>query len=71
VALSGITAFLHTKGMTTQGLDSWAALSGLSAQEAVVIGIVLAGRPIGHERDAPTAQGSHPWYKRPSGSHGG
>ena len=43
VALSGVSAFLHTRASTTTGLAVWGALSGLSAVAAVYVGILLAG----------------------------
>lgn len=43
VALSGISAFLHTRATSTRGLAVWGALSGLSALSAVYVGILLAG----------------------------
>jgi len=43
VALSGVSAFLHTRASTTTGLAVWGALSGLSALAAVYVGILLAG----------------------------
>jgi putative copper export protein len=43
VALSGVSAFLHTRATTTRGLAIWGALSGLSAIAAVYVGILLAG----------------------------
>ena len=43
VALSGVSAFLHTRATTTTGLAVWGALSGLSAIAAVYVGILLAG----------------------------
>lgn len=43
VALSGVSAFLHTHASTTLGLALWGALSGLSALSVVYVGILLAG----------------------------
>jgi putative copper export protein len=43
VALSGVSAFLHTRASTTTGLAVWGALSGFSALAAVYVGILLAG----------------------------
>jgi putative copper export protein len=43
VALSGVSAFLHTRAKSTTGLAVWGALSGLSAIAAVYVGILLAG----------------------------
>jgi putative copper export protein len=43
VALSGVSAFLHTRASTPRGLAVWGALSGLSALGAALVGIVLAG----------------------------
>jgi len=43
VALSGVSAFLHTRARTSTGLAVWGALSGLSAIAAVYVGILLAG----------------------------
>ena len=43
VALSGVSAFLHTRASSTTGLAVWGALSGFSALAAVYVGILLAG----------------------------
>jgi putative copper export protein len=43
VALSGVSAFVHTRARTTTGLAVWGAISGLSAVAAVYVGILLAG----------------------------
>lgn len=43
VALSGITAFEHTRATTTKGLAVFGALTGLSALGALFVGILLAG----------------------------
>ena len=43
VALSGITAYEHTRATTTKGLAVFGALTGLSALGALFVGILLAG----------------------------
>lgn len=43
VALSGISAFLHTRARSRRGLALWGALSGLSAIGALFLGILLTG----------------------------
>ncbi len=43
VAVSGVTAYLHTRARTTGGLAVFGALTGLSALAALVLGVVLAG----------------------------
>jgi putative copper export protein len=43
VALSGISAFLHSISKSRAGLAVWGALSGLSALTALVLGVVLHG----------------------------
>jgi len=43
VALSGVSAFLHSVSRSKAGLAIWGALAGLSAIAAVFFGILLAG----------------------------
>ena len=43
VALSGISAALHTRAATKQALAVWGALSGLSALLALFYGVQLRG----------------------------
>lgn len=43
VALSGVSAFLHSVSKSKAGLALWGALAGLSAIAAVFFGILLAG----------------------------
>jgi putative copper export protein len=43
VALSGISAALHTRAATRRGLAIWGALSGLSALLALFYGVQLHG----------------------------
>ena len=43
VALSGVSAFLHSVSKSKAGLAIWGALAGLSAIAAVFFGILLAG----------------------------
>ena len=43
VALSGVSAFLHSTAKSKAGLAVWGALAGLSAMAALFFGIVLAG----------------------------
>lgn len=43
VALSGVSAFLHSVSKSKAGLAVWGALAGLSAIAAVFFGILLAG----------------------------
>jgi hypothetical protein len=43
VAISGATAFLHTRARSTVGLAVFGALTGASALAALFIGILLAG----------------------------
>jgi putative copper export protein len=43
VAVSGLTAYLHTRARTTAGLAVFGALTGASALTALVLGVVLAG----------------------------
>ena len=42
VALSGISAFLHTVSKSRRGLAIWGALGGLAALGALFLGIMLA-----------------------------
>ena len=43
VAVSGITAFLHTRARSTAGLAVFGTLTALSALGALFLGILLAG----------------------------
>jgi putative copper export protein len=43
VALSGISAYAHTRASSTKGLAIFGALAGLSALGALFVGILLAG----------------------------
>lgn len=43
VALSGISAYAHTRATSTKGLAIFGALTGLSALGALFVGILLAG----------------------------
>lgn len=43
VALSGISAYAHTRATGTKGLAIFGALTGLSALGALFVGILLAG----------------------------
>jgi putative copper export protein len=43
VAISGVTAWLHTRARSTAGIAVFGALSGLSALAALFLGILLAG----------------------------
>ncbi len=43
VALSGVSAWLHTRARTTVGLAVWGALTGMTALGALFLGVVLAG----------------------------
>lgn len=43
VALSGVSAFLHSMSRSKAGLAVWGALAGASAIAAVFFGILLAG----------------------------
>jgi putative copper export protein len=43
VAVSGVTAFLHTRSRGTVGLAVFGALTGVSALAALFVGIMLAG----------------------------
>lgn len=43
VALSGLSAFFHSRSRTTAGLAVWGAMSGLTAVGALVLGVFLAG----------------------------
>lgn len=43
VALSGVSAFLHSVSKSKAGLAAWGAIAGLSAIAAVFFGILLAG----------------------------
>ena len=43
VALSGISAYLHSRARSTAGLAIWGALTGLTALSALFLGILLAG----------------------------
>lgn len=43
VALSGITAYEHTRATSTKGLAIFGALTGLTALGALFVGILLAG----------------------------
>lgn len=42
VAISGVSAYIHTKAKSTVGLAVWGSISGLSAVAALVIGVFLA-----------------------------
>ncbi|MHB1614854.1 MAG: hypothetical protein ACYCYA_11150 [Actinomycetes bacterium] len=42
VALSGVTAVLHSRSRTTVGLAVWGALTGLTALSALFLGVLLA-----------------------------
>jgi putative copper export protein len=42
VALSGVSAYLHTKATTKAGLAVWGAATGLFALASLFVGIVLA-----------------------------
>lgn len=42
VALSGVSAYLHTKASSKKGLAIWGAATGLFAMAALFMGIVLA-----------------------------
>lgn len=42
VAISGISAYVHTKAKSTVGLAVWGTVSGLSAVAALVMGVFLA-----------------------------
>jgi putative copper export protein len=42
-AISGISAFLHSRAKSVQQLALWGSLSGISAVAALVLGIILAG----------------------------
>jgi putative copper export protein len=43
VAVSGVSAALHSISKSKQGLAIWGAISGLSAVAALFLGILLAG----------------------------
>ena len=43
VAMSGISALLHSRAKSTAGLAIWGALTGLTALSALFLGILLAG----------------------------
>lgn len=43
VALSGGTAYLHTKAKSNIGLAVWGSLTGLTALSATYLGVLLAG----------------------------
>jgi putative copper export protein len=43
VAVSGVTAWLHTRARTRTGLAVFGALTGLTALAALLLGVVLAG----------------------------
>ena len=43
VALSGVSAFLHSVSRSKAGLAVWGAIAGLTAIAAVFFGILLAG----------------------------
>lgn len=43
VAVSGGTAFLHTRSRTTTGLAVFGALTGISALAALFLGVLLSG----------------------------
>ncbi|WP_020659064.1 hypothetical protein [Amycolatopsis benzoatilytica] len=43
VALSGITAFLHSRARSSAGLAVFGALTGVSALAALFVGVLLAG----------------------------
>lgn len=43
VAVSGLSAWLHTRSRTPAGLAVFGALTGLSALAALLLGVVLAG----------------------------
>jgi hypothetical protein len=43
VAISGLSAWLHSRSRSTAGLAVFGALTGLSALAALLLGVVLAG----------------------------
>ena len=43
VAISGVTAALHTRAKSTAGLAVFGALTGISALAALFLGVLLAG----------------------------
>jgi len=43
VAVSGLTAFLHTRARSARGRAFYGALTGLSALAALFLGVLLAG----------------------------
>lgn len=43
VALSGLSAWLHTRARTRRGLAVWGGVTGVSAVAALVLGVFLAG----------------------------
>jgi hypothetical protein len=43
VALSGLSAWLHTVSKTPKGLALWGALTGTSALAALFLGVMLHG----------------------------
>lgn len=43
VALSGISAWLHTRARSSRGLALWGGLTGLTALGALFLGVLLAG----------------------------
>lgn len=44
VAVSGVSAFLHTRATSRRGLAVWGALSGVSALAVLLFGVLLAGQ---------------------------
>jgi putative copper export protein len=43
VAVSGVTAYLHSRARSTAGLAVYGALTGISALGALFLGVLLAG----------------------------
>lgn len=43
VAVSGLSAWLHTRARTRRGLAVWGGVTGVSAVTALVLGVFLAG----------------------------
>lgn len=43
VALSGVSAWLHTRSRSVRGLAFWGAMTGLTALSALFLGVLLAG----------------------------
>lgn len=43
VAVSGLSAWLHTRARTRRGLAVWGGVTGASAVTALVLGVFLAG----------------------------